>query len=60
MIEVDAENVDPPLLLWQKPDNRACEHGFARSGRADETENFTTVDVESNAVEDPMPFQVDN
>src|SRR5262249_39357499 len=60
MIEVDAENVDTALLLRQKPDNRPREHRFSRSGSADETKNFAPVDVKSNAVEDPVPFQIDN
>ena len=60
MVEVDAENVDAAFLFRQQPDDRAREHGFARSGSADETKNFTPVDVESDAVEDPVPFQIDN
>ena len=60
MVKVNTENIDAALLFRQQPDNRAREHGFARSGSTDETENFTTVDVESDAVEDPVPLQIDN
>src|SRR6185437_10673037 len=60
LIEVDPENIDAACLFRQQSNDRAGQNGFPGPGSADKPQNLATINVERNAVEDPVAFEIDD
>src|SRR5262249_55793218 len=59
-VQINSEDVDAPLVLRQQPEDRARENGLAGARSADKAQNFSTINVERDAVENPVAFEFDD
>jgi hypothetical protein len=60
LVEIDVEDLDPSLLFRKQTKDGARENRFTRTGRANETQNLTSIQIKRDAAQNPNAFKFDD